>query len=123
MAASPILISLIANKRIQTLTNRLRNTDPRVLDDLANASETAKEFHRAKAHDEAMRIFDKYKGTPSYLKLISLYLAEQTDKALSKHIQALEAAKPENQRDALLRKQIKAEVLAELGMTEDDYNG
>jgi hypothetical protein len=94
---------------------KVRNTDPRILDDFANASETAKQFHDARAQQEATAIAAKYKGTPTFLKLVSMHLGAQADKAYSSHMEALAAANPETK----LKKQIRDEVLTELGISGD----
>jgi hypothetical protein len=97
---------------------KIRNTDPRILDDINSASNEAKQFHDAKAAQEASQIAAKYKGTPTFAKLVSMHLASQTDAAYSKHMAALAASDPKKQAYDKLKAEVTAEVRRDLGLDD-----
>ena len=101
------------------MTNKYLLTDPRSINDIASASSETKAFHDNKAAAEASRILSQYKSSPVFAKLLAMHLAGQADVAYSDRMKNLEASRPENQRDAQLKREITQQVYKDLGLTED----
>jgi hypothetical protein len=51
------------------MTKKYRPNDPRILDDIDNAPESAKNYLEAKARDEAASLLAKYADSPTFLRV------------------------------------------------------